>query len=389
MRKGYLVSSTRAVTFLRTVDTLLYLFSRRVAQAPDRPKRILVANWAHLGDMLLSLPTFAALRRQFPDAKIDLLTSRSANLIASGSGLFDQIHLVDHFLLNRSGIGRIAKLRVYLSDRKRFLKMARARNYDVAIDLYSYFPPAAPLFWRCGIPVRCGFTSGGFGPLLTHPTKWLYQEKPLSRYGRDLLAMLWPRTTEEVSAFRACYPGHRNFLPGDPTLSAAGQAETHSYIVVHPGSGALSREWPEEKWAELLLALDRTQYQIVLCGVGPRETARVRRLSATDETNIQLFLDRSWHEFVSLVAGARAVICLDSSASHLAAAFAIPTVAIFTGTNDHMLWGPDNIRARVISAPTACAPCHRPGCDAMACVRNVTSRMVLDSLESVITRSIK
>ena len=96
-----------------------------------------------------------------------------------------------------------------------------------------------------------------------------------------------------------------------------------------------------------------------------------------------LALDRSWDEFVALVAGARCVICLESSAAHLAAAFRVPTVAIFTGTNEHRLWGPDNAHARVISAPTACAPCHRTGCDAMACVRHVTVAMVLDRLDEL------
>ena len=386
MRGGYLVRSARAVTFLRLVDfgsRLLSPWRRGKPAVPARPKRILVANWAHLGDMLLSLPTLAALRRQFPDAEIDLLASRSGHLAARGTGLFDQVHLVEHFVLNRSGIGRIAKLKGYLSDRQRFIAAARARPYDVAIDLYSNFPPASPLFWRCGIPVRCGFTSAGFGPLLTHPTPWRYQDKSVSRYGRDLLATLWPVGTEDGMAFRPCYPGQPRLAPAD-----VGMAAGSDYIVLHPGSGAPTREWPEEKWCELVRRLGSGPRRVVLCGTGPREGARVARLAAcAGNDSASTFLDRSWDEFVALVARARCVICLESSAAHLAAAFRVPTVAIFTGTNEHRLWGPDNVQARVLSAPTACAPCHRAGCDAMACVRHVTVAAVIEHLDTLLADS--
>ena len=383
MRGGYLVRSARAVTFLRFMDfgsRLLRPWRRSKPPVPARPRRILVANWAHLGDMLLSLPTLAALRRQFPDAEIDLLASRSGHLVAKGTGLFDQVHLVEHFMLNRSGTGRVAKLKGYLSDRQRFIAAARIRRYDVAIDLYSNFPPASPLFWRCGIPVRCGFTSSGFGPLLTHPTPWHYQDKSISRYGRDLLATLWPLGTEDSTAFRPCYPGQPRLALGD-----VGIAGTSDYIVLHPGSGASTREWPEEKWCQLVRTLGAGSMRIVLCGTGAREGARVDRLAAcAGNSSASIFLDRSWDDFVALVARARCVICLESSAAHLAAAFRIPTVAIFTGTNEHRLWGPDNVQARVMSAPTACAPCHRVGCEAMACVRHVTVRSVLDHLDDLL-----
>ena len=386
MRDGYLVRSARAVAFLRLVDLgsrFLGPWSRRKVRVPARPRRILVANWAHLGDMLLSLPTLAALRRQFPDAEIDLLASRSGHLAAKGTGLFDRVHLVEHFMLNRSGAGWLSRLSGYLADRRRFIVAVRARRYDVAIDLYSNFPPASPLFWRCGIPVRCGFTSGGFGPLLTHPVSWHYQDKPISRYGRDLLAALWPLETQESAAFRPCYPGQPRLARGD-----IGMANAPGYIVLHPGSGASAREWPEEKWRELVRVLTTRSCRLVLCGTGAREGARVDRLAAcADASLVDTFLDRSWDEFVALVAGARCVICLESSAAHLAAAFRVPTVAIFTGTNEHRLWGPDNAHARVISAPTACAPCHRTGCDAMACVRHVTVAMVLDRLDELLPAS--
>ncbi len=380
MRRNYLVRSNKALAVLSSIDAVLRVVSRRrTTCAPvQEPRRILVANWAHIGDVLTSLPTMRALRERFPSAKIDLLVSRVGRVAVEQSDLYDTIYTVDHVVLNRSACSRWTKLRSYLDDRRRFLRAAAAENYDMAIDLYPYFPPASPLFWRIGVPVRCGFTSGGFGPLLTHPVKWLYQDKPIGQYGRDLIAAIWP-------AWAGSLPSLAQYRPSctKPSRSVDHIPPEMPYVVVHTGTGATFREWPESNWIDLLNLWGSDAPLLVFCGTGPREGARARRI-ATHSPNgkAMLFLDKGWDELTRLLANAAALVCLESSAGHLAAAFSLPTVAIYSGTNEHRLWGPDNVNARVLSAPTGCAPCHR-GCEAMACVRGVSPGEVLDAVRSV------
>ncbi len=377
MRHGYLVRSNKAVAFLWTAELLSRLLAvgDRAGAVPARPQRILLANWAHIGDVLTGLPTLGALRAAFPDAVIDVLTSRAGGIALESCRLHDAVHTVDHFLLNRSAASRAARLHTYLDDRRRFLRAAAAARYEVAIDLYPYFPPAAPLLRQAGIAVRCGFTSGGFGPLLTHPVAWRPQDKPIGQYGRDLIVALWP----------ALGPALPPLLRYRPAIGGAadGARPPAPYVVIHTGSGAAYREWPEQHWHDLIALWREEAPLLVFCGTGPAEGARARRLAAgTAAGRAMLFLDRSWADFTRLMAGAAGVVCLESAAAHLAATFALPTVAIYSGTNGHRLWGPDNPGARLLSAPTGCAPCHR-GCAAMACVRGVTPAEVLDAIRAV------
>lgn len=380
MRRNYLVRSNKALAVLSSIDAVLRVVSRRrTTCAPvQEPRRILVANWAHIGDVLTSLPTVRALRERFPSAKIDLLVSRVGRVAVEQSDLYDTIYTVDHVVLNRSACSRWTKLWSYLDERRRFLRAATAENYDVAIDLYPHFPPASPLFWRIGVPVRCGFTSGGFGPLLTHPVKWSYQDKPIGQYGRDLIGAIWPAWAGSLPSLAQYRPGYINaFSPVDREAPGA------PYVVVHTGAGAHYKEWPESNWIDLLKLWGLDAPLLVFCGVGPREGARARRIAEHSPTGrTMLFLDRGWAELTRLLAEAVGLICLESSSAHLAAAFSLPTVAIYSGTNDRRLWGPDNVNARVLSAPTGCAPCHR-GCEAMACVRGVSPGEVLDAVRSV------
>ena len=363
MRRHYLVRSNKALAFLSATDTVLRIFAAgcTAAHPPNEPRRILVANWAHIGDVLTSLPTLRALREKFPSATIDMIVSRAGRVAAEQSGLCDHLHTIDHFVLNRSNRPRLSKLRVYLEDRRRFLRAAARQGYDVAIDLYPYFPPAAPLFRQAGIPVRCGFTSGGYGPLLTHPVTWTYQDKPIGQYGHDLIAAVWP---DWIGPTR-WLPPHRPRLTVSPSSDDGFPIET-PYIVVHVGTGASYREWPEANWIRLVNLWGSQAPLLVFCGKGAEEGARARRIADhAGHGRAMIFLDREWDELTSLLAGAAGLVCLESSAGHLAAAFSLPTVAIYSGTNEHRLWGPDNVNARVLSAPTGCAPCHR-GCDAMA-----------------------
>ena len=388
MRHGYLVRSNKALAFLWTAD----LLSRLVGQgappgggnraAPDRPQRILLANWAHIGDVLTSLPTLGALRTAFPDAVIDVLTSRAGRIALDSCRLHDHIHVVDHFVLNRAAQPRAAKVQTYLKDRRRFLRAAAAARYDVAIDLYPHFPPAAPLFRRAGIPVRGGFTSGGFGPLLTHPVRWQYQDKPIGQYGRDLIVALWPALAPSLPSLPRYRPAPAAADDAGPGGGDAGRP-TLPYVVIHTGTGAPFKEWPEQHWNELMALWREEAPLLVFCGKGAAEAMRARRIAGhAAQGRAMLFLDRSWADFTRLLAGASGLVCLESSAAHLAAAFSLPTVAIYSGTNELRLWGPDNARARILSAPTGCAPCHR-GCAAMACVRGVTPAEVLDAIRAV------
>jgi heptosyltransferase-2 len=381
MRNGYLVRAHKAVAFLLMVDGLLRLLlpGRENTQPPAQPRRILVANWAHLGDVITSLPTLRVLREIFPRARIDLVVGRGSRVVVEGSGLYDRLYCVDHFVLSRTKRSLPDRIRTYRADRMQFIAAARLEQYDVAIDLYPHFPPAFPLFRQADIPVRCGFTSGGFGPLLTHPVKWVYQDKSISQYGRDLIAALWPDIAQSIGRLPPYYP--HGLTPAVPARLAPPDPR---YVVVHMGAGANWKEWPEANWCRLIEMWGRDAPLLVFCGVGTPENERARRVAASSPTGrTMLFIDRSWPEFTALVAGAAGLICLESSASHVAAALSIPTVAIYSGTNEHRLWGPDNPNARILSAPTACAPCHRSGCETMACVREVTPETVLAALHAV------
>ena len=370
MRGRYLIRSSTSWACVAALDKALSLVPVRHPRPLARYDRILVANWSHLGDVVLTLPALAALRKHYPDAQIDMITGSWAKSAAEGSRLINKVHIIDHWLLNRNDINKAKK---WIHTKRAALEQMREQKYQLGIDFYPFFPPAHPLFWRVGIPRRVAFDSAGFGPLLTDAVSWLDTDRPISDYGRDLLdKVLLSSVSPQDFAFT--YPlSETVLLP--PALTA------NTYTVVHPGAGTRFKDWGESNWHSLIGLLRQQERRLVITGSGKWEIELAERLEKGGAINLVGKLD--WNGFVKVIANASALICPDTVAGHLAAMFKIPTVVISTGTNNSAQWGPNNPSARVLVKITPCAPCNRPGCPAMACIRDITPVDVLNALETL------
>lgn len=367
MRGRYLMRSPFKARVLQGIDIALSLVPRRRHPMPAHPERILVANLAHLGDVITSFGVLTALRRRYPDARIGMLVGGWGRVAVEKTGLVDDVHVLDHWLLSRANMTWAEKIRHDRKMRPSVLREIRAIDYQVGIDLFAFLPPAHPLFRKAGIPVRVGYTSGGFGPLLTHPVRWTDAERPMADQYRDLVDQLDPAHPFPPADFRPYR--RRDTLAALPAeVGAAG-----AYIVVHPGAGSPSRHWGHERWTALLTRLrnEAGARRVVLTGAGAGDVAIANALAAEFSTVINMAGKASWEEFVRILADADLVICPDTATGHVAALFEVPTVSLFTGTNSQAKWGPYNGKARILMQPVLCAPCNRAGCEAMACFRGI------------------
>lgn len=377
MRGRYLMHKARNARAMALVDGLLSLVPRRWHEPPADLERILVSNWAHLGDVITSFGVLAALRERYPRARIGMVVGSWGKAAIDKVGLADDIHVVDHWMLNRSALPKAEKWSRYRETRARALCEIRAARYQVAIDLFPQFPPAHPLFYRAGIPVRAGYVSGGLGPLLTHPVPWSSDEaRPMADQYRDLLDALTPDRPFAPAVFRPRRDS--GTLPALP----AELATVGPYVVLHPGAGSPSRLWGHERWHRLVSLLQQEQPSrcLVLTGAGAAETDAADRLAAGFAGIVNMAGRADWETFMGILARADLVVCPDTVTGHAAALFTVPTVSIFTGTNSPGRWGPYNDRARLVMRPVICAPCNTPGCETMACFRGVSPEEVLDAV---------
>ena len=351
------------------------------------PRKILLSNGAHLGDVLLSTGILRVLKKEFPDAEIGFLTGSWSRQILESSPLVDYLHLVDHWKLNRSKEPRWKKIVRYLRSRSVAKEEIKRVGYDLAIELYPYFPNNISLLYQAGIPVRIGYTSGGFGPLLTHSLDWKNEERSILWNEKELVRIFLLGSREPSS-----YSPH---LAPDLSLMERIRSKFSGkfpfgepYFVFHMGTGSSVKEWPILNWRSLAILFLGRQARIVLTGVGLREKATIDAVKSLDPI---LFVDLcdqlDWKEFVTLIAGAALVVSVDSVAGHVAAATGTPSVVIGNGLNAPANWHPHSEVCRVLIHPVPCAPCYRSrGCEGMECIVETTPLEVIEAAEDLLKK---
>jgi ADP-heptose:LPS heptosyltransferase len=223
--------------------------------------------------------------------------------------------------------------------------------------------------------VRIGYTSGGFGPLLTHPVRWSDAERPMADQYRDLLDRLTPERPFPAAALRP--RREHDTLAAQP----ADMAGLGPYLVIHPGAGSVTRYWGNDRWEAMMTHLGERPggCRIVLTGAGAADVALAEELARRFPDAVNMAGRIGWEEFVRVIADAALVICPDTATGHVAALFDVPTVSLFTGTNSPAKWAPYSDHVHVLTRPVACAPCNRLGCEVMACFRGISPTDVAEA----------
>jgi ADP-heptose:LPS heptosyltransferase len=354
---------------------------------PLRARRILVCMQAHVGDAVLASSVIPALRRAYPAASFGFLVHPTAAEVFRDHPDVDAVHMVEHAYLNRTTPCLVGRLRTHFRSRREALKAIRGARYDLAIDLYHYFPNSIPLLWHSGIAQRIGWRSGGFGPLLTHAASEVTRSTPVLERHRMLLAAVHQRA------------GERPLRPDLPLSAATRQrwrvlkqqlGLTEPFIALHVGAHAAHRRWPTESWRGLAGRLLADGRRVLLLGHGEHDNAVSRSIEAGFPAVINLCSRLDWPLFVAAVEACDILVAHDSAAIHVAAAFDKPRVCLAAGINELSIWLPSLPNAAVMIEPVPCAPCGRAaGCASMACIQGVTVQRVTETVQRMLAADIQ
>lgn len=352
LKNGLFVRRPLSNALLRFLSAI----SRRrksASEIPLNPKKILLCNIANFGDVVISTCVLPAIKKKYPNCEIGFVTSSPSAVVLKNHPMVAKIHTLDHWYLNRQ-IGKCKAALHYRNSKRRLLQELHDAKYDVAIDLYPYFPNAIPILTKSLIPVRIGYTTGGFRGLLTHAVEWTFYDRYVGYAHLNLLKVLGIE------------------MGGESPLPSYGfKRVLRDHIVVHMGSSHALKEWEVEKWIGLIQRLEASGEKVVLTGKGDREGALCRRVaevtSAKDLSN-----KLNWAEFVAEIQEARLLISVDSVAVHIAAGALTPTVGLFSGINSPFMWMPPYAKYKGVMDRVACAPCfNNNGCSRMTCIKEI------------------
>jgi heptosyltransferase I len=323
------------------------------------PFKILLVRLGALGDLVHGLPVAAALRRRFPDARIDwLVAPRHAPLLA-------MVPVIDRAIEVGGAVATIRRL--------------RQARYDAAVDLQGLIKSAA--FARLSGARRViGFDRRH---LRERPASVFYTET------RDPAGAVHvvDKNLSLLSAFDIPERDRQFPIAVPPSPAALEVARLTAergrpgYALLNPGAAWPNKRWPEARFGALAawLAAEHDVLPVVLWG--PAEDGAARRIARLSGGAAVPAPPTTVADVLSLARGARLMVSGDTGPLHLAAAMGAAIVALFGPTDParNGPWGPADIS---LSRFGDCVCHYRRRCRRpVGCIEDITVEDVRGAID--------
>lgn len=336
---------------------------QRRARLPERPRSILVVALLKIGDTITTLPTVAALKRRFPEARIGLWVSpRAAPLARLAEGvdaLFEGATRRTARRIRAEGF----EAAVVCSFVPQHLAWARAACRGAVVG-YAY--RGRGLFCDVAVPAppQVGLAVADYPPGLPI----LHQTEVVGLLARPF-------------GIEGPLPPPRLAVPaGAPLPEGDGPR-----IALHIGNEQPHYRWPETRWADLArgLAGEARARLWITGGPGDAEAAaRIKALAQRDAA-VTVATGHPLPQTAALLAGMDLVVSVDTMATHLAAALGRPVVALF-GPGAPKVWRPSGEGHVVLQNESVCHGCRQPRCHRPTheCMEGISVEAVLEAVRS-------
>jgi len=316
----------------------------------DGIAKVLIRGTNWIGDVVMTLPAVAAVRKTWPKARISVLAKPWVAEVYRLCADADDV-IVFQEPGRHAGIGGKLRLAGEL----------RSVGFDCAILLQNAIE-AAIIAGLAGIPLRAGYNSDGRGVLLTHAvrrTKAIRRVHQIDYYIEMVRALGCTPAGRDVRL----RPGRDYDDLAGALFSRFGIADNRPRIGIAPGAAyGPAKKWFPERFAAVADRLsDASGVQTILFGsAGDWESTSAVQGSARHPL-IDIAGMTNLKEAIALIARCSLFISNDSGLMHVAGALGVPTVAIFGSTNP-VTTSPVGERSIVIHHDLDCSPCLKPVC---------------------------
>jgi len=336
-------------------------------------KKILVIRLDRIGDMVMTTPIFRALKENWPDVQITVLTNPVNKNIVINNPFIDCILVYDRENEHKSFNSRLT-----------FFRSIREREFDLVIDPYLDYELKTSFITRfVGNRFRLGFEFAGRGIFYNiryHPNVFPLsaEKRHMIDYYLDLVTCLGVDTKKRQPEI---------FLSSDEKekayklLEKAGVNPENRIIGIHPGGHYESQRWPIREFAAISDYLITSNGIQVILFAG-REEKQLMSEFKNYAVKTPIFLnDLSLREFVSTLSHCSLFLCNNSGPLHIATALNIPTVSTM-GPSIPYHWWPRGNNHIVLRKDLDCSPCKKGICKTHECMELIQGNDFLSAVEA-------
>lgn len=334
--------------FAFLVDIIGYPFffwKKLVPFKKSQIKRILVIRLDHIGDVLLATPVVRALKRNWPDAEIDLLIRPFTKELINTNKYITKIHTLNPPWFNRGTASFIDLIKFIFHN---LLK------YDLVVELHA--DPRNIILASLLGKYTIGYAVRGCGFLLNKSAEYSPRVKHMLERNLDVIRTVGIDSNSKIDVFLT----EKDIQFAKTLFSIHGIKKA---VCIVPGTGRINKLWLDDRWAELADYLIK-KYAIKIVFLGgrediPRIKSILRRIKS--KNCINMAGKTSLRESAAVIKKSRTLVCPDTGMMHIAKAVGTPCIALFGPVNPK-IWGYDDKKNKSLFAKLPCSFCDVLGC---------------------------
>lgn len=317
--------------------------------------RILLVQLGTVGDMVLATPIFRSLRKAYPNATIEVITS-----IINSPIIDDNPYINKYYVLDKSPLKLIP-----------LFFTLRRQQYDYLIDPKDHYSSES----RYIAKFINATTKIGFNPPKKHyfdlPINSAKDNKNLHLTERILLPLKhlnihFDETDTKIEIFLS--PESLIY-----TKEFLNKLPNRTNIMLNLSAGSFDRMWDETKWNEFLNYINRNDYNLILTFMPKHKQIAKNILS---KHKLHIFTPRGLKDIISLINLSDIIITPDTAIVHIASAFNKPLLSIYTGLKyPYIKFAPLSKISETIIAEDECPHIH-----------DITPQQLLNGFNNLITK---
>ena len=293
-------------------------------------RKILVCRPDRLGDVILTLPAVYSLHETYPEATIYYLCKGYTSEILRSYSIISDLIIYDKYIKDKS-IKSISQL----------THAIKTHNFDLAIHFLPRFPSAVATF-LANIKVILGTGFRWYSFLYTH-RQYEHRKYNLHHeadYNLRLLSRIGVKAVRDKKVFG--YFSFSEELQNTSKKLISESFDGQPYILIHPGSGGSSIDWPLDHFINLIRLLNQWgKYKIGITGI-QSERNLFDKFYRADIHFIDLIGRLNLNQLALLSKHASLFIANSTGPLHLAVAMGTPVLGLYPDQPGlgPLRWGP-------------------------------------------------
>lgn len=335
-------------------------------------KKILLVRTDKIGDVVLTLPCSGIIKKNYPNSEVHFLVSEYTKSLPEANFTTDKVLTIKSLK------------DIKLSE---LVKIIKGENYDICIVFHPRFKIALAAL-LAGIKLRIGTGYRWYSFLFNSK---VYDHRKTAEfheleYNIRLLQKISIKS--EVNKSNIEYNLKINNKTEQKViqeLSNLGINLSKKNIIIHPGSGGSSEDWPIKRFSELVFIMaHKLDVNIFITGsLNEFDLCN----SLTGFPNVYNLAGKfNLEEFMALVNLSEVLIANSTGPIHIAAALDKKVIGFYPKIVQCSAkrWGPYSHNVVVFEPTIGCKNCTREQCSTLNCMNSIESEDVFLSVDKFV-----